>query len=529
MKTAEKIQVLILEDHVLDAQVLRASLENYPNYPFRVAHFPGLKTAMDWLETNTPDVILLDLGLEDSHGLETLQKVHCRVPEIPLVVITGTLDEDLAGAALQAGAHDYLVKTEFRTGELVRAIRYAIERHKISLAQQQSQQAIRQLEKRSTALIENAPDGIVLVSQEGSFLFASPSARKLFGYREDQELVEDPAELTHPEDLPTVLATLTKLRQDPARPQTLQYRFRHVDGTWHWIESTFTNLLADPSVGAIVINFKDITDRKQAEAQIEENERRHRLIAGLSVEINTAIGLREKLQTITERTCQVTGAQLVLTCLAGETDRMLEIFSAPDQEAHHQAFENLAATLVAGMHLPLHLTRAEFEVHPAFLEVCTTAGLALPPSSLQAVPLTGRDNNRLGFLLVANLEEDAFSPGDEAVLIQLAQVASGTIEQERLLQATRQRLAEQEAINEILRSVRAVATHHELLEMFMERCLRHLEFRGRLLSPGTIRADDRLVLLARQRRVSRARSLSFPGRRRPHSVRDGCQVARSRR
>jgi PAS domain S-box-containing protein len=143
--------------------------------------------------------------------------------------------------------------------------------------------AVGQAEKHFRSLIENAPDGIVLIAPDGTFKYVSPSARRIFGYDAEDAMNLDPMESTHPDDLPAVLAALNNLIQDPAQVPTLQYRFHHRDGGWRWIESTFSNLLAEPSVEAIVINFHDISDRKQAESQREaalevsrESERRER-------------------------------------------------------------------------------------------------------------------------------------------------------------------------------------------------------------------------------------------------------------
>lgn len=120
------------------------------------------------------------------------------------------------------------------------------------------------------ALIEKAPDGIVLTNADGSFKFISPSARKMFGYSDSEEITFNPSDFTHPEDLPAVLILLQKLIENPSEVQTLQYRFRDKNMLWRWVESTFSNLLADPGVEAIVINFHDITDRKLAEDEINK-------------------------------------------------------------------------------------------------------------------------------------------------------------------------------------------------------------------------------------------------------------------
>ncbi len=117
-------------------------------------------------------------------------------------------------------------------------------------------------------LIEKASDGIVLLDAEAKFKFVSYPAKKMFGYGVSDEITQDPAELTHPDDLNMVLSNLAKLFEDPSYVPTLQYRFAHKNGSWIWVETTFSNFLADPNVESIVLNFRDITERKRAEKEI---------------------------------------------------------------------------------------------------------------------------------------------------------------------------------------------------------------------------------------------------------------------
>ncbi|MEI6433475.1 MAG: response regulator [Bacteroidota bacterium] len=129
------------------------------------------------------------------------------------------------------------------------------------------EQLLKQSETRFKLLIENSPDAITLIGQDGAFRYISNSALRMFGYSpEDLTSVPlSPAELTHPDDLHFVLVLLTDLQQNPEKVITCRYRFRHKNQTWRWIESTFTNLFAEPAVEAIVINFHDITERKRSE------------------------------------------------------------------------------------------------------------------------------------------------------------------------------------------------------------------------------------------------------------------------
>lgn len=132
----------------------------------------------------------------------------------------------------------------------------------------ENEQKIIRMGQHYQALIEKAPDGIVLLNGEGKFKFISPSAKKIFGYSTDDEISGDPTQYTHPEDLPLVYSLLQNLIQNPSIVSTIQYRFSDKNGQWRWLESTFSNLLTDPSVEAFVINFRDITDRKIAEEEI---------------------------------------------------------------------------------------------------------------------------------------------------------------------------------------------------------------------------------------------------------------------
>jgi len=135
------------------------------------------------------------------------------------------------------------------------------------------------LGKHYQAIIENAPDGFVLLNSEGKFKYFSPSALKMFGYSSGDELIEIPDQLTYPDDLPLVLSTLDELFKNPGLTPTIVYRFKHKNGIWIWIESTFSNLLNDPAVEALVINFRDITERKYAEVALRESEDKFRSIA----------------------------------------------------------------------------------------------------------------------------------------------------------------------------------------------------------------------------------------------------------
>ncbi|HNN12119.1 MAG TPA: PAS domain S-box protein [Anaerolineales bacterium] len=138
----------------------------------------------------------------------------------------------------------------------------------------QAEEAAEKAQKHFKALIENAPDGIALIGLDGKIQYVSPSAMRMFGYPAGEPVTEEPMDFIHPVDSSIVLAAINEMIQNPEYKPTIQYRYKHADRSWHWVESTFSNLLMEPSVQAIVINFRDITERKQAENALIESERK---------------------------------------------------------------------------------------------------------------------------------------------------------------------------------------------------------------------------------------------------------------
>lgn len=122
------IHVLLVEDNRIEARLLEVLLNESVVAEFRVVNAERLNTALQLLEQQPFDVILLDLSLPDTTGMETFRKLQSTVPHMPIVVLTGLEDERIAGAALYEGAQDYLTK-QFSDGRVIeRAIRYAIQR-----------------------------------------------------------------------------------------------------------------------------------------------------------------------------------------------------------------------------------------------------------------------------------------------------------------------------------------------------------------------------------------------------------------
>ncbi len=126
-------KILLVEDNPGDARLLREALVEIPESRFELTHCETLTQALESLRNGKPDVVLSDLGLPDSQGLEAVRRIHDAAPDVPLLVLTALNDDALALQSLQQGAQDYLVKGQIDGSLLWRALCYAMERQRIHL------------------------------------------------------------------------------------------------------------------------------------------------------------------------------------------------------------------------------------------------------------------------------------------------------------------------------------------------------------------------------------------------------------
>ena len=128
MRTVGIKKLLLIEDNRGDARLLQEMLNEHQVQPTTLKCVSTMREAEAYLSRHDVDIIILDLGLPDAHGLEALRRAHAVAPHLPTVVLTGMDDEEFARQALQEGAQDYLIKGQIETRGLMRALRYAVER-----------------------------------------------------------------------------------------------------------------------------------------------------------------------------------------------------------------------------------------------------------------------------------------------------------------------------------------------------------------------------------------------------------------
>ncbi|MBW4696418.1 MAG: response regulator [Aphanocapsa lilacina HA4352-LM1] len=180
------IKILLVEDNPGDMRLLREILKDAPAERFEWHEAGRLQEAVAALAHEHFDVVLLDLSLPDSRGLDSLIALKPFAAALPIVVLTGFEDETLATGAMQLGAQDYLVKGQVTGSLLVRSIRYAIER-------QRAEQKIHE----QAALLDVATDAILLRDLDNRVVFWNKGAERLYGWSAAQVLGQTAADLLY--------------------------------------------------------------------------------------------------------------------------------------------------------------------------------------------------------------------------------------------------------------------------------------------------------------------------------------------
>jgi PAS domain S-box-containing protein len=234
---------------VVDRQVVRG--ERVENFESRFRHKDGSYRVLSWRSK----------------------------PQDGLLYATARDVTDAAAArdALREAKEQLELRVAERTRELARA-----------------NESLRTSERRFRALIEHGSDCIAMIGRDSRIVYLSPAVANVEGYQPEELIGRLGSDNTHPDDLPVIGAAVERLLREPGKPISMVWRRRHKDGRWIWLEGVTTNMLDDPSVGAFVINYRDITERLDHESRLGEQMQRLALMS----RITRGIGERQDLRSI---------------------------------------------------------------------------------------------------------------------------------------------------------------------------------------------------------------------------------------
>ncbi len=181
------LRILLVEDNPGDARLVREALAGSNAHRFELVRCDRLRDGLRHFESSVFDLVLLDLGLPDSIGLQTLIRAHTASPTIPIIVLTGNHDEELGISAVRMGAQDYLVKGTFDSNLLVRSMYYAIERARTL----DTLSRVARENNRLASAITNVTTGVFIIDPElpgNPIIFVNPAFLAITGYSTEEVL-----------------------------------------------------------------------------------------------------------------------------------------------------------------------------------------------------------------------------------------------------------------------------------------------------------------------------------------------------
>jgi PAS domain S-box-containing protein len=313
--TGSFIKALLIEDNPADARLIEEMLKESVTIDFTLESFNRLSKGIEYLNDHIVDIVLLDLSLPDSTGIETFEKLYKHAPHVPIIVLTGVNDEQLAIESLRSGLQDYLVKNKIDGDLLIRSIRYAIERKHLTDALQTAhdqldlrvkkrtlelskanralheevaerkriEAALRESEERLDYSLNAADLGAWDLDIVGQATWRSLEHDQIFGYKKPLPKWNLETLLSHvlPEDRAEVERKFQKAVSDH-EGWNFECRICRADGEIRWIwKQGRCKYDADGKAIRMAGVIQDITERKNIEEELKESKAQAELYVDL--------------------------------------------------------------------------------------------------------------------------------------------------------------------------------------------------------------------------------------------------------
>ena len=220
---------------------------------------------LDYLAEHDVDCVISDHDMQGQNGIEFLETVREDHPDLPFILYTGKGSEEVASEAISAGVTDYLQKESGTNHYTVLANRVAN-----AVNQSRAEQELERTREYFRTILNGASDYVLVLDEDGRIDYVSPAIERVLGYRPDTLDGADAFDGIHPADVDDASKMFSRLLENPDREPTFEYRVQHADGSWRWLEVRARNLLDDPVVSGVVVNVRDVTDRKQSEHKLEK-------------------------------------------------------------------------------------------------------------------------------------------------------------------------------------------------------------------------------------------------------------------
>jgi PAS domain S-box-containing protein len=385
----DNITLLLIEDNPGDTRLIRVMLAESRDMPCNIESVGSLSAGVPRILQGGIDLVLLDLGLPETNGIDTLRSLRKNVPKLPAVVVmSGLGDEKVAVQAVQEGAQDFLIKGQVDSGLLIRSIRYAIERYR-------TEEALRESEQQYRRLFDTMLQGVIYQDAEGYFVSMNPAAESILGKNPSEFCGHTPVEvgmvairkdgsplpgIEHPSMV--ALRTgheVTNIEMGVFNPQKNEYR---------WISVSSMPLFhpGSKSPYQVYTIFNDVTERKHYEEELQQakavaesaNETKSRFLAHMSHETRTP-----------------------LNAIIGMADMLLDSNLSPEQLEYVDILRKSSEILLALINDILDLSKIEaghneLENQPFFIRQCVK-------EALDQVEKKAKDN---GLEILVSIQDD---------------------------------------------------------------------------------------------------------------------------
>jgi PAS domain S-box-containing protein len=202
------VSILLVEDNPGDARLVKELLKDVNDCDLKLKHASNFDEFKILYKESKTDIILLDLFLPESKGLDTLDYMIKEAPDVPIIVLSGMKEKSIAINAVKLGAQDYLIKGAINGNLLERAIFYAIERHRIKKETENLTKALQDSEARLNMLFQKAPFAVILHDLIGNILNVNKEAENLFLYHQDEFLSKNLKDILDKKDFQSLIESI---------------------------------------------------------------------------------------------------------------------------------------------------------------------------------------------------------------------------------------------------------------------------------------------------------------------------------